>query len=263
MEIRHEHNKMKMSTFVRIWNKGEHAFHWHEKMEIVRCLEGRLSILMDGVKYNLCEGDVCVIGEQVVHKFILAEDETKIVIMQFPTVILLKSDSQIRPIQPLVKAEKLKSLPDVEEALCAVLDILIKNGCIEDGDNDEFVNNMYAGIYHLLMQSFPLNENKSAERKEKNDRNIFYDIVNYVSSNFCENINVQSVANVFYVDRGRLSKLFLKYSGVTLNDYINSMRLANVKMLTDGGMTVTAAALESGFGSLRTYNNVKKRIKAE
>lgn len=257
MEIKHEQNRMKMSTYVRCWNKGEHAFHWHEKTEIVRCLGTSFSILIDGVNYTLEKGDICVIGGQTVHKFILPDDDTHIEILQFPNEILLKSDAKIRPVKPFIKLEELQKNPDTLEALEALFRILRKNGCVDIDSDDEFVNHMYAGLYCLLMRDFGNAEN--AEKKDKKEKNEFYDVVNYVGTHFRENINVQSIAAALFMDRGRLSKLFLKYAGVSLNTYINSLRLSHVKKLTDEGMTVTRAALESGFGSVRTYNNVKKK----
>ena len=248
---------MKMSTYVRRWDKGEHDFHWHEKIEIVRCLNNSFSILMDGVNHILEKGDICVIGGQTVHKFILPEDDTHVAILQFPGEILLKSDSKIGPVKPLIKLKELKEHPNTIKSIDTLLDILHTDGCVEIDGNDEFVNHMYAGLYCLLMRDFGNIE--TAARKEKKEKNEFYSVVNYVGEHFKENINVQSIANALYMDRGRLSKLFLKYAGVSLNTYINSLRLSHVKKLTDEGMTVTGAALESGFGSLRTYNNVKKK----
>lgn len=257
MEIKHEQNKMKTSTYIRHWDKGEHAFHWHEKIEIVRCLNNPFSILMDGVNYVLEKGDICVISGLTVHKFILLEDNTDIAILQFPNEILLKSDAKIRPVKPLIKSDELQEHPNTLISLDILLDILLKDGCVEKDSNDEFVNHMYAGLYCLLMRDFGSAE--TATRKDKKEKNEFYRIVNYVGEHFKENINVQDIAGALYMDRGRLSKLFLKYAGVSLNAYINSLRLSNVKKLVDEGMTVTSAALESGFGSLRTYNNVKKK----
>ena len=257
MEIKHEQNEMKTSAYIRHWNKGEHAFHWHEKIEIVRCLDNPFSILMDGVNHTLTKGDICVIGAQTVHKFILPHDDTHISILQFPNEILLKSDAKIRPVRPLITMNELKEHPETLVSLDTLFDILSRCGCVEKDRNDEFVNHMYAGLYCLLMRDF---ENvETTARKDKKEKNEFYSVVNYVSEHFRENINVQSIANTLYMDRGRLSKLFLKYAGVSLNSYINSLRISHVKKLTDGGMTVTSAALESGFGSLRTYNNVKKK----
>lgn len=257
MEIKHEQNTMKMSNYIRCWNRGEHAFHWHEKIEIARCLNNSFSILIDGVNYILEKGDICVIGGQTVHKFILPEDDTHIAILQFPNEVLLKSDAKIRPVKPLIKMEELKEHPNTLKSLNMLLDILHEDGCVGNDEKDEYVNHMYAGLYCLLMRDFGNVE--ATTRKDKKEKNEFYSVVNYVGEHFKENINVQSVAAALYMDRGRLSKLFLKYAGVSLNTYINSLRVSHVKKLIDGGMTVTSAALESGFQSLRTYNNVKKK----
>lgn len=262
MEIKHEQNQMKMFADVKHWDRGEHDFHWHEKIEIVRCLNKSFFILTDGVNHTLNPGDICVIGGQTIHKFTLPEDETDILILQFPYEILLKSDTEIQSVQPLIREEELKQYPDLCETLDAVFSVLLREGNAVMDNKDAFLNHMYAGLYCLLMRKFPILDESAGKRAHKSKKD-FYSIVSYVNEHFRENINVQSIANTLFMDRGRLSGLFLKYAGISLNHYIHSLRLAQVKRLTEEGMTVTQAALESGFQSLRTYNNVKKNIQTE
>ena len=83
----------------------------------------------------------------------------------------------------------------------------------------------------------------------------------YVNEHFKEDITVKSIAETLYMDRGRLSRLFLKYSGISLNDYINTLRLTEAVRLIDAGLKITDAALESGFQTVRTFNNVYNKLK--
>ena len=61
------------------------------------------------------------------------------------------------------------------------------------------------------------------------------------------------------MDRGRLSKLFTKYAGMKLTQYINRLRISAAIQLIENGMGVTEAAYESGFQSIRTFNDVYKK----
>ena len=75
-----------------------------------------------------------------------------------------------------------------------------------------------------------------------------------------EDININSLSNKLFLPRGRLSAIFTKYSGTSLNEYMNSLRIQNANILLKQGYTITEAAMESGFQSIRTFNNVYKKI---
>ena len=114
---------------------------------------------------------------------------------------------------------------------------------------------MFSALYFLLMSRFTLEDNSSL-KKEKRE---FYKTVEYANEHFKEGLTIQEIAKKLYIDRGRLSQLFLKYSGVSLTDYLNTLRVAHAAGLIKSGATITAAALESGFRSVRTFNEVYRR----
>ena len=85
-------------------------------------------------------------------------------------------------------------------------------------------------------------------------------IVEYINEHFKEEISVSSISNELYLSRGRLADVFKKYSGVSITEYINSLRINNANYMLMHGSTATEAALESGFASVRTFNNVYKSV---
>ena len=257
MEIKYEQNSSKMLVRTSLWQKKELPFHWHEKIEIIVCLEKGFSLLIDGINYDINEGDIAVVGEQRIHKFTVKENDTKLTIIQLPYEILLRSGEKLKPIKPIIRKEEVEEKTEFSENFYRLIEIIYSER-ENVNDDDIFLRNMYSGIYFLLMKHFGIDEISKTVKKEKND---FYKIVSYANEHFKDDINVQSIAGALFMDRGRMSKLFLKYSGVTLNFYINSLRLAMAEKLIEDGMKITHAALESGFQSVKTYNNVKRNIK--
>ena len=75
-----------------------------------------------------------------------------------------------------------------------------------------------------------------------------------------ENVNVTSLAKQLFMSRERLSQIFLKYSDMKVNDYIDSLRIDNVNRLFKDGLSITEAAFESGFQCIRTFNSTYKKI---
>lgn len=92
------------------------------------------------------------------------------------------------------------------------------------------------------------------------DKQEFIRITEYVNSHFTEHLTVQSVAQALYMDRGKVSGLFTKCAGITLNAYINILRLERADQLIRDGAGITQAALECGFQSVRTFNDIYKKM---
>ena len=95
---------------------------------------------------------------------------------------------------------------------------------------------------------------------QERDRREFYNIVNYINKHFKEDITVEHIAKSLYFSRGRLSSAFKKFAGVGITEYVNRLRIQNANYLLSQGMSITEAALDSGFQSIRTFNNVYKSI---
>ena len=106
------------------------------------------------------------------------------------------------------------------------------------------------------MRHFP--QEKSYPKKKK-DRDEFNSIVEFIKANFTEDITVNGIAEKFYMSRKKLSLLFRKYSGLQITEYINTLRINKANLMLVQGSDITNAAFESGFQSLRTFNNTYKK----
>ncbi len=80
-------------------------------------------------------------------------------------------------------------------------------------------------------------------------------ILDYIGKNYKENITVQQISEDFFISRNALNKKFRQYLGITLREYILRFRIEKANELIEGGKSVNEAAYESGFRSIRTFNN--------
>ena len=118
------------------------------------------------------------------------------------------------------------------------------------------MQSLFSALYFLLARHFSLTELGVGEEKERQE---FHRIVSYVNEHYTEPVTVGSIASALYIDRGKLSRLFLSYAGQPLTAYITALRLARAAQLLRDGASVTVAALESGFQSVRTFHDVYRR----
>ncbi len=257
MKISHEINSIDMFFKSGVWNKGMHNFHWHEKLEIVQCIDKGFAVITDGQRFEVKEGDLIIIGEQIIHSFYAYEDETKFRLGQFPVSILLNNGIVPEAIKPVITKEELDSVTNLSQHINNILDVIQNEGCVEIGQKNPVTQNMYSALYFLLMRHFPAESKSRIEKKEKQE---FYKIIEYINKNYTQNITVQSIAKDLYMDRGRLSSLFLKYTGMKLNYYINTLRISHASKLLTNGASVAETAMECGYQSIRTFTESYKKI---
>ena len=255
MKIQHEqHNKIMVfrpafkSSLNRIY------FHWHENMEFLYILNDSLKILIDSVTYEVKKGDLIFIGEHCVHCFL---GSATMYLGQFSVSLLLGGHQSLKPVKPHITAEEIAEDPIFEERFFHLLELMKTFGSITADEKNPFAQSIFSAFYFALVEKFPQTEQNESFKKERKD---FYRIIEHINENFTNNITVTSIAKSLYMDRGKLSRIFSKYSSMSVNDYLNNLRINKANELLKDGCSVTQAALESGFQSVRTFNNTYKNL---
>ncbi|HHT54600.1 MAG TPA: AraC family transcriptional regulator [Clostridiales bacterium] len=88
---------------------------------------------------------------------------------------------------------------------------------------------------------------------------IIYDVIRYVRKNYRTLSGVDEIANHFYMNKDYLTRVFRRYTGFTVHDYIRSVRISRSKMMLKKGKGVTETAFASGFNSTSYFIRVFAR----
>lgn len=108
----------------------------------------------------------------------------------------------------------------------------------------------------LLNKGFDLTK----EEDTKTEKNITDQMVAYIRSHYTEDINRNVLAEHFHFSPEYIGKTFRKDMGVSLNDYINTLRVEKAKHLLKNTSTkVIDIALEVGFDTLPYFSSVFKK----
>lgn len=257
MEIVQETTKSEISCRTGIYLKSDLSFHWHENVEICRILNKPCRFRIDGEIIYANPGDIITIGEQVIHQFLIDEDDTQIQIFQFFPKILLNISYGILPLKTHITAEETAKSPELKGNIDALFSMLAHEHRAKTAEENPFACSLAVSLYLFLQKNFPSEIEFS---RAKSDRSDFYKIADYINEHFCEDINVNSISKEFFISRTKLSRIFKKYSGTGINEYLNTLRIKNANYLIENGTSITDAALSSGFSSIRTFNNVYKII---
>jgi AraC-like DNA-binding protein len=232
-------------------------FHWHENYEICQPLDNPCSFRIDGEIINANPGDIVAISEQTVHQFIIGSNDTRIRIVQFKPNILLGLTERVRPLRTHIPYSEIHENPEIERQLNCIFTLMEHEKYTERYKTNIYFKSLTASLYFFLQQHFQLEGQHSSRNSSKYD---FYRMVEYINTNFTENLTVNSISAHFYFSRGKVASVFKKYSGMTVNEYVNRLRIKRANILLANGESITNAALYSGFESIRTFNNNYKKI---
>jgi AraC-like DNA-binding protein len=257
MEIFHEKGQREVTLRYAVFGERSKRFHWHERIELVIPRDAPFSVLADGERYEVKQGDVILIGKNKIHAFATRDGDAGVLLAQFPYRLLLRGDTLPQDVRVVIRAEEIAADAELSAEFFALYDLLVRE--LDSGRDpaNPFTLSLFSALYFLLMRHFAVSDDTGREKKEKED---FYRVVSYVNDHFTEAVTVGSVAKALYIDRGKLSRLFSVFAGVSLTDYINSLRIARAGELIKAGRPITEAALDSGFQSVRTFHDVYRRM---
>ncbi len=88
---------------------------------------------------------------------------------------------------------------------------------------------------------------------------IVHRIVHYVEENYKTVDGVDEISEKFYLNRDHITRVFKKYTGMTIHDYISTVRLTHSKNCLRHGMGVTDTAFSCGFNSTSYFIRVFSR----
>ena len=231
-------------------------FHWHENAEFLYILSDGFDILIDGVLYNTKKGDLIFIKEYSVHSFICKDENVRMSLGQFSLSLLLEGRNEIKPIKPHITVNEITEDTAFFEEFKHLIALLESIKAVKKSDVNLYAKSVFSAFYFKLMEKFSEEKQSDGVKKERKE---FYNIISFINDNITSDITVEKISQSLYMHRGKLSRVFSKYSGLSVNEYVNSLRLSKANELLRNGASVTSAAFESGFQSLRTFSNVYKK----
>ena len=111
------------------------------------------------------------------------------------------------------------------------------------------------------MQLNAYSENAEVFSETKRIQTIVSDVAKYIEANYSEELSLEKLSKLFYLSPSYLSRSFKKYRGISLLDYINFVRVAEVKNQLDYlDKKADELAKACGFKSVSNMNKMFKKI---
>ncbi len=218
--------------------------HYHETVELVAVLRGSCTASVDFSEYELREGDVFVAFPNRIHSY---SNERDLCCYTF----LFPAD--ICPPLAEIFASKLPAEPVIGSGGRTAELLRAFEGIYEHNRRRTFYDKQIARGYFAVLLSTVLSM-LTLEDAPSSAPSTERRIIDYCMKNFRAPLTLAALSRDLYIDRYHISRFFSSKLKVRFNDFINHLRIRDACARLEDGESVTAAALGSGFSSIRTFN---------
>lgn len=237
--------------------------HWHEDIELIRVLSGRMCYYINGREILLEPGGSVVVNSRQMHFGYDFQKENCIYhcILFHPSLFtggqLLDRDF-IRPILENQSPEYWHLAPDTElgrqAAACADRIAALK-------ERGQAAYELEAvGLLHILWAGLwrDAAENAALSRPHRDpDVETQKQMAAYICQYYGEKIRLEDIAAAGHVSRSKCCQIFRRFMGQPPIDYLNAYRLkVSRDLLAETSKSVTEIALACGFNHLSYFSRL-------
>lgn len=230
-------------------DSDQYAIHSHEWMEILYCISGSGSYLVEGVQYPFVAGDIFLIRPGELHRLIIEPHVPyeRIAIHFSPEAI-----ASLNPDMTLLRPFTDRALGQHNRYTLAD----DKNGLLRSAFSDfsfkdvpnvrlNLLGRLLMFLTHLdgqfrLMQSIPAPEGQN-------------ELVAYVNRHLFEDISLQSVAESMHLSRSQVTRIFQQVTGTSMWKYVTFKRLLTARAMLQRGESANSAGVACGFSDYSSF----------
>ena len=224
--------------------------HFHKSYELIYCMRGSLTLCEGDRQILLREGDLYLLFPYKNHAFSV-KGKTRIWVGVFSGDYVSKFDALVAKKEP--KDAKFRLDAKTDRFLRQTFFCKEKQG-IYTLEKEELL--ALKGNLYLILSSFLENADLVAQ---SDNRELMMRMIAYIEQNYKEQITLHSAAAELNYHYQYLSRVFSGTMNMNFRTLVNQYRFDHACLLLErGDMTVTEAALEAGFQSVRNFNRIYK-----
>jgi len=239
--------------------------HWHAQVEVNYIVRGWAHYRMSGYEVTFSAGDLALFWGGQPHCLDDASDDLVYAGGPLPLVhffrLRLPGDLQARLMQGATLVTQATDASDP-------INFARWNNYARSGDPVKAsvaVDELLLRIERIRFSPYMLLPDPDAVRDagalDHHTSPVVVRICEYIADNFREDIDSTDIAVAADVHPKYAMTVFKKSTGMTLNDYVNLMRLSYAQaLLMRDEANVLQVAMDSGFGSLSAFNKSFRKV---
>ena len=226
----------------------DYALHIHRQIEIIVVTDGVLRMQIGNTVRDIPKGCAAIAKSFEPHSFIGDKENTALIIEFSPEQLEFFSDW-------VGQRNLLSSYVRLDDEVTHLLRLLLPE---KGSGRVDLSGPRVLAILAPLCYSVMEHGEWSAAEGRCDD--LFIKALTFISDNFDKPISRETVASVLGVRPETVSRIFKRHSSTSFSDYVRRIQIYKATRMLDRGVSVTEAALSSGFDSIRTFNRVFKAV---
>jgi AraC-like DNA-binding protein len=248
--------------------------HWHDEIEVLYVLEGRVTVMREGREDYIDEGELVLINGGESHS-VSASDNTRLLLLQFGLELVrpaFPESAESRGFTSLINGihypVPLCARSGAGRALAARMLTIheLYTSMVHQHAGSELQYLIRGELYQiagLLLNQFGHLQKPRESYLSLRRMNFMQRAAAFVEQHLTTPVTNQEAARAFHVSPRHFSTLFKTYAGVTFKEYLLSSRIHLASELLQTDMRVTEIAHACGFNDLNTFNRVFKKHKQQ
>jgi AraC-like DNA-binding protein len=240
--------------------------HWHAQVEVNFMFRGLMDYRMHGHAVELRAGDLCVFWGGLPHQVVDTSEDAFFIAIHLPLVHFFRLRLPTALTHKLMHGATFLSVhhdPTDNQSFERWASYMRSD---HPGRREHAVDELLLRVERMQFEPYRLIEPMGMGEGEIEpfDMQSFHNIgqiCEFITENFREDIDSVDIASSADIHPKYAMSVFKKSTGMTLNEYVNLLRLSYAQALLmreDGN--VLRVAMESGFGSLSAFNKSFRKI---
>ena len=231
-------------------------YHYHEFCKLLLLVSGKGHYTVDGRRYRLEPGDAVLIGSRSVHRPELEGDPTyERIILYIDPDFLAREGREDCALTDLFDGSRGHVLRLHSPARQRIFSLAAELEQELSGDGYGRAVMSQALLLRLLVQlgrGLSQSDFRSPDPLPPEHSRI-PELMRYMEDHLSEDLDIESLADRFYISKYHMMRLFRAQTGYTVYGYLSHRRLLHARELIRGGMRATEACYRSGFRSYSSF----------
>ena len=224
--------------------------------------------MIEGKSYELCPYDIVLVKHNDIHRLTVdnTQNYERIIVYISPGFINDYKTADYDLSYCFQKAEKEHSnvlrIPSLEKSSLFHSIVRLEKSFSEEG----YAAELYRQVLFL---EFMIHLNRAAIKNRlefidtDNHNSKMLPLLKYINDNLSGNLNIDTLANIFYISKYYMMRQFKQETGYTIGGYISRKRLLLAKELILSGVSGKEACFSCGYKDYSTFSRAYKGLFGE
>ncbi len=259
----YELNKPARTLTIRqyIYRIGQYRYNWHQALEILLVMKGRVEMSYGGKTVMMEEDDLILIDSNVGHASLAREEDSAAMVIHLEPEYLEEYYYPLKNWKFSGFTDSLtRNRKEALEIRGAMASMMACGGSDNPGDRLLYEQELNR-LLLLLFRLFPPARQADMEldRTEK-QKDLMERLLEYVEKNYREKISLQDLSRVCRYNPSYLSVYFKNQVGINFYDYLTRIRVREATLeLCSTDNTVLDVAHSHGFPDVKAFNTAFRK----